>query len=68
MVEDVRLSVDRDAEVYFYGRPPGSLPTPEEILEEIKKTITKSEIEFRSIEMTKLEASKQTFAFGYLDL
>jgi len=37
MVEDVRLSVDRDVEVHFYGRPPGSLPTPEEILEEIRK-------------------------------
>ena len=37
MVEDVKLSVDRDAQVYFYGRPPGSLPSPEEILEEIKK-------------------------------
>jgi 2-oxoglutarate ferredoxin oxidoreductase subunit alpha len=37
MIEDVRLSVDRDAEVYFYGRPPGSLPTPEDVLEEIKK-------------------------------
>jgi 2-oxoglutarate ferredoxin oxidoreductase subunit alpha len=37
MVEDVKLSVGRDAEVYFYGRPPGSLPSPEDILEEIKK-------------------------------
>ena len=39
MVEDVRLSVARDAEVYFYGRPPGagSLPVPEEIFEQIKK-------------------------------
>jgi 2-oxoglutarate ferredoxin oxidoreductase subunit alpha len=37
MVEDVKLSVTRDAEVYFYGRPPGSLPSPEEVLEEIKK-------------------------------
>lgn len=39
MVEDVRLSVARDAEVFFYGRPPGagSLPTPEELLEEIEK-------------------------------
>jgi 2-oxoglutarate ferredoxin oxidoreductase subunit alpha len=37
MVEDVKLSVSRNAEVYFYGRPPGSLPAPEEILEEIKK-------------------------------
>ena len=37
MVEDVRLSVGRDAHVYFYGKPPGSLPSPEEVLEEIKK-------------------------------
>jgi len=37
MVEDVRLSVGRDAEVYFYGRPPGSLPSPEDVLEEVKK-------------------------------
>jgi 2-oxoglutarate ferredoxin oxidoreductase subunit alpha len=37
MVEDVRLSVGRDAEVYFYGRPPGSLPSPEDVLEEIKR-------------------------------
>jgi 2-oxoglutarate ferredoxin oxidoreductase subunit alpha len=37
MVEDVRLSVSRDADVYFYGRPPGSLPSPEEVLEEIKR-------------------------------
>jgi 2-oxoglutarate ferredoxin oxidoreductase subunit alpha len=37
MVEDVRLSVERDVQVHFYGRPPGSLPSPEEVLEEIKK-------------------------------
>ena len=37
MVEDVKLSMERDAQVYFYGRPPGSLPSPEEVLEEIKK-------------------------------
>ncbi len=39
MVEDVRLSVHRDAEVFLYGRPPGagSQPTPEEIFEQIKK-------------------------------
>jgi len=37
MVEDVRLSVERDAEVYFYGKPPGALPPPEELLEEVKK-------------------------------
>ena len=40
MIDDVRLSVARDADVFFYGRPPGagSLPTPEELLEQIKKT------------------------------
>lgn len=39
MVEDVRLSVSRDADVLFYGRPPGagSLPTPEELAEQISK-------------------------------
>ena len=39
MVDDVRLSIARDAEVAFYGRPPGagSLPTPEELFEQIKK-------------------------------
>jgi len=39
MIDDVRLSVARDAEVHFYGRPPGagSLPTPEELFEQIKK-------------------------------
>ncbi len=39
MVDDVRLSVAGDATVAFYGRPPGtgSLPTPEELFEQIKK-------------------------------
>ncbi len=39
MVEDVRLAVTRDTEVFFYGRPPGagSLPVPEELLEQIRK-------------------------------
>lgn len=39
MLEDVRLSVARDADVFFYGRPSGtgSLPTPEELLVQIKK-------------------------------
>lgn len=38
MVDDVRLAVARDAEVGFYGRPPGagSLPTPEELYNQIK--------------------------------
>ncbi len=39
MVDDVHLSVARDVEVGFYGRPPGagSLPTPEELFEQIEK-------------------------------
>ncbi len=37
MVEDVKLSVARDADVHFYGHPPGSPPVPEELLDAIKK-------------------------------
>ncbi len=39
MLEDVKLSVTRDTDVFFYGRPSGtgSLPTPEELLEQIRK-------------------------------
>ncbi len=39
MIDDVRLSIARDVDVAFYGRPPGagSLPTPEELFEQIKK-------------------------------
>jgi len=37
MVEDVKLSVSRDADVFFYGHPPGSPPVPEELWEEIKR-------------------------------
>lgn len=37
MVKDVQVSVDRKAEVFFYGRPGGGMPTPEDVLEEIKK-------------------------------
>nr|WP_284694622.1 3-methyl-2-oxobutanoate dehydrogenase subunit VorB [Geomonas sp. Red32] len=40
MVEDVRLAVNGKAEVGFYGRPPGagSLPSPEELLDVIRKS------------------------------
>jgi 2-oxoglutarate ferredoxin oxidoreductase subunit alpha len=39
MIDDVRLAVNRNTDVIFYGRPPGagSLPTPEELFEQIKK-------------------------------
>ena len=38
MIEDVKLSLGNDANVSFYGRPPGtgSLPTPEELFEQIE--------------------------------
>jgi 2-oxoglutarate/2-oxoacid ferredoxin oxidoreductase subunit alpha len=37
MIEDVKLSVDKGASVDFYGRPPGSIPTPNELFDEIRK-------------------------------
>ncbi len=37
MVEDVKLAVMKTADVGFYGRPPGSIPTPNELYEEIRK-------------------------------
>lgn len=39
MIEDVKIAT-RGKPVDFYGKPPGSLPTPEEIFEEIKKIYT----------------------------
>ncbi|MBF0509108.1 MAG: 3-methyl-2-oxobutanoate dehydrogenase subunit VorB [Deltaproteobacteria bacterium] len=41
MVEDVRLSVNDPTKVEFYGRPPGSIPSPNELLSEIKKAYEK---------------------------
>lgn len=37
MVDDVRLAVNGRADVSFYGRTGGVLPTPEEVLEQIEK-------------------------------
>ena len=37
MVEDVRLAANGRADVSFYGRTGGVLPTPEEVLEQIEK-------------------------------
>ncbi len=45
MVDDVRLSVAGDSKVYFYGRPPGSIPSPEEILEEIEKAYSADSVQ-----------------------
>lgn len=39
MVEDVKLAVAGNADVYFYGRPGGSLVVGKEIIEEIKKIL-----------------------------
>ncbi|MEG0229358.1 MAG: 3-methyl-2-oxobutanoate dehydrogenase subunit beta, partial [Oscillospiraceae bacterium] len=37
MVEDVRLSVNGEREVSFFGRTGGIIPTPAEVLEQIEK-------------------------------
>jgi 2-oxoglutarate/2-oxoacid ferredoxin oxidoreductase subunit alpha len=37
MVKDVKVNVDRMADVFLYARPGGGLPTPDDILEQIKK-------------------------------
>jgi 2-oxoglutarate ferredoxin oxidoreductase subunit alpha len=39
MVEDVRLALDGRAEVNFYGRMGGGIPTEEEILTRIEAAI-----------------------------
>jgi 2-oxoglutarate ferredoxin oxidoreductase subunit alpha len=39
MVEDVKLAVNGKTEVFFYGRTAGVVPTPNEVLEELKKKI-----------------------------
>jgi len=36
MLTDVQVSAHKDAEIFFYGRPGGGVPTPEEVCEEIK--------------------------------
>lgn len=37
MIEDVRLAVGRTKPVYFYGRAGGIVPSPEEVVEAVKK-------------------------------
>jgi len=42
MIEDVRLAVgSKDTIVDFYGRPPGSIPSPDELFAEVKKVYKK---------------------------
>ena len=36
MVQDVKLSIEDKVKLRFYGRPGGGIPTPEDILKEIK--------------------------------
>lgn len=40
MVEDVRLAVEGRSEVNFYGRTGGMIPTPDEILEQVRAMAT----------------------------
>ena len=39
MVEDVKLSLCDLAQVEFFGKPPGSIPTPDDLFKEIKKAL-----------------------------
>ncbi|RJP19856.1 MAG: 3-methyl-2-oxobutanoate dehydrogenase subunit VorB [Candidatus Abyssobacteria bacterium SURF_5] len=39
MLTDVQISAHREADIHFYGRPGGGVPTPEEVLAEIKRSI-----------------------------
>lgn len=41
MVEDVRLAVNGKAEVGFYGRTGGAVPTPAEVLEKVRENFGK---------------------------
>lgn len=43
MVDDVRLAVNGRRPVDFYGRTGGIIPTPEEVLEALKRTLAKEE-------------------------
>jgi 2-oxoglutarate ferredoxin oxidoreductase subunit alpha len=36
MVEDVRLAVEGKVPIEFYGKMGGAIPTPEEVLDQIK--------------------------------
>ncbi len=38
MLTDVQVSAHKGAEIFFYGRPGGGVPTPEEVLEEMKRS------------------------------
>jgi len=37
MLDDVKIAVKNNSRIFFYGRPGGGVPTPEEILKEIKR-------------------------------
>ena len=39
MLTDVQICAHREADIHFYGRPGGGVPTPEEVLEEIKRSL-----------------------------
>lgn len=37
MLDDVKIALKNKSRIFFYGRPGGGVPTPEDILKEIKK-------------------------------
>jgi 2-oxoglutarate ferredoxin oxidoreductase subunit alpha len=47
MVEDVRLAVGKKAEVYFYGRGGGGMPTEKQIVREVLKMMQKRKVKVK---------------------
>ena len=39
MIDDVKLAINCEKEVAFFGRTGGIIPQPSEVLEEIKKLV-----------------------------
>jgi len=42
MIEDVKLALEGDGEVFFYGRPGGVVPTPDEVFRVIARLYQQS--------------------------
>ena len=44
MFDDVKLSIENNIKIRFYGRPGGGIPTPEDIMREIKVLINEESV------------------------
>ena len=45
LVEDVQMAVNGKSELYFYGRPGGSVPTGDEIFDVVKEALKMKNVE-----------------------